>query len=289
MTDLVGPYLQEIGRIPLLTAAEELEVAALVQRWQSWEGGPAMAPTTVQRQGRRAKDRMLKANLRLVVMVSKKYSETAQRLNIDLIDLIQEGTLGLDRAVIKFDPTRGYKFSTYAYWWIRQAVTRSLNATVGGSRMIKLPQHVAGLSYRLERHKAELAAREQPFCLQAFAKEIGSDPTKLQLSLDYITRAHTVSTDSPATEDNDTSLMDALGETSNAVWEGMACERFQELLGMLPAAGRKALDMHYIQGHSAQRVGKEMGVSVKEARALIHESRETMRILLEPICDNFEF
>ena len=288
MTDLVGPYLKEIGRIPLLTAAEELEVAALVQRWQSWEGGPAMAPTTVQRQGRRAKDRMLKANLRLVVMVSKKYSETAQRLNIDLIDLIQEGTLGLDRAVIKFDPTRGYKFSTYAYWWIRQAVTRSLNATVGGNRMIKLPQQLAGLTYKLERYKADLAAREEEFSVEAAAAAMGMAPCKMQKTLELISRSHTVSTDSSSMDDG-SPLIEMVGESSGIVWERLATERLKELLAILPTATREALELHYVQNKSPQGVAKTMGISLKEARRLLWEGKEEMRRLLTPLRDTFDF
>jgi RNA polymerase primary sigma factor len=123
-SDPVSWYLSTIGRIPLLTAAEEIELGNQVQAMMAFteDGSKDFKVedlTTKQRRmlriGRRAKERMMKANLRLVVSVAKKY----QGKGLELLDLIQEGSLGLERAVEKFDPTRGYKFSTYAFWWIR--------------------------------------------------------------------------------------------------------------------------------------------------------------------------
>lgn len=135
--DSIRDYLRAIGRTPLLTASEELELARSVQMML-----PLLAiehPTPEQlaiiKQGKQAKNRMIQANLRLVVTVAKKY----QNRGLDLMDLIQEGTLGLERSVEKFDPTKGYKFSTYSYWWIRQGITRALQID---ARTIRLPVHV---------------------------------------------------------------------------------------------------------------------------------------------------
>ena len=144
-SDPVSWYLATIGRIPLLTPAEEIELGNQVQAMmQLTEDGSKTfddsALTTQQRRliriGRRAKERMMKANLRLVVSVAKKY----QGKGLELLDLIQEGSLGLERAVEKFDPTRGYKFSTYAFWWIRQSMTRAIACQ---SRTIRLPVHLS--------------------------------------------------------------------------------------------------------------------------------------------------
>ena len=144
-SDPVSWYLATIGRIPLLTPAEEIELGNQVQAMMAltedgsreFEDGEL---TTAQRRllriGRRAKERMMKANLRLVVSVAKKY----QGKGLELLDLIQEGSLGLERAVEKFDPTRGYKFSTYAFWWIRQSMTRAIACQ---SRTIRLPVHLS--------------------------------------------------------------------------------------------------------------------------------------------------
>ena len=144
-SDPVSWYLATIGRIPLLTPAEEIELGNQVQSMMALtedgkrtfeEGELDGKQRRMLRIGRRAKERMMKANLRLVVSVAKKY----QGKGLELLDLIQEGSLGLERAVEKFDPTRGYKFSTYAFWWIRQSMTRAIACQ---SRTIRLPVHLS--------------------------------------------------------------------------------------------------------------------------------------------------
>ncbi|WP_320667139.1 RpoD/SigA family RNA polymerase sigma factor [Prochlorococcus sp. MIT 1307] len=144
-SDPISWYLSTIGRIPLLTPAEEIELGNQVQAMMNLTEDCLINNETkeftsrerrVIRIGRRAKERMMKANLRLVVSVAKKY----QGKGLELLDLVQEGSLGLERAVEKFDPTRGYKFSTYAFWWIRQSMTRAIACQ---SRTIRLPVHLS--------------------------------------------------------------------------------------------------------------------------------------------------
>jgi RNA polymerase nonessential primary-like sigma factor len=157
--DMVRTYLHEIGKIPLLTNEEEIIYGKQVQHLmgyintqetlseqfdrlpteQEWAEAVGIEPDALNvalKQGTRAKRKMIEANLRLVVSVAKKY----QKRNLELLDLVQEGTLGLERAVDKFDPTKGFKFSTYAYWWIRQAITRATAAEVAESLEIKTEQ-----------------------------------------------------------------------------------------------------------------------------------------------------
>lgn len=110
----------------------------MVRAWQDWDGGPDQAPAGVRRRGRRARDRMLEVNLRLVVSVTKKYTRAIQRRRLSMLDALQEGTIGLARAAELFEPAKGYKFSTYAYWWIRQALTRWLSS----SDLIRVPVHL---------------------------------------------------------------------------------------------------------------------------------------------------
>ncbi len=166
-TDLVRQYLQEIGRVPMLSDQEEVLLGRQVQRAQAlerqrvdgdWEGwaqrcglDPAELRQALQR-GRRARGRMIQANLRLVVSVAKKY----QRRGIDLLDLVQEGTLGLERAVERFDPARGFRFSTYAYWWIRQGITRAITTQ---GKAIRLPSHINEKLSRIRSAQAELRER----------------------------------------------------------------------------------------------------------------------------------
>jgi len=144
-SDPISWYLSTIGRIPLLTPAEEIELGNQVQAMMILTedcliNNESKEFTSRERRviriGRRAKERMMKANLRLVVSVAKKY----QGKGLELLDLVQEGSLGLERAVEKFDPTRGYKFSTYAFWWIRQSMTRAIACQ---SRTIRLPVHLS--------------------------------------------------------------------------------------------------------------------------------------------------
>ena len=166
--DSVRAYLRDIGRIPLLEHDEEILLGRKVQRLMEIREVETELGTKTQhlvadamklslkelkreiRDGEKAKDKMVTANLRLVVSVAKKYTKR----NMELLDIIQEGTIGLVRGVEKFDPGRGYKFSTYAYWWIRQGITRAIAEK---SRAIRLPIHVTENLNRLKKAQRELS------------------------------------------------------------------------------------------------------------------------------------
>ena len=155
-TDSIGFYLSSIGRVPLLTPAEEIELAHHVQKMKGLLDIPKEKVTPRERHqmrmGKRARDRMMAANLRLVVSVAKKY----QNQGLELLDLVQEGAIGLERAVDKFDPAMGYKFSTYAYWWIRQGMTRAID---NSARTIRLPIHISEKLSKMRRISRELSHR----------------------------------------------------------------------------------------------------------------------------------
>jgi len=142
MSDPVRDYLNSIGRVALLTPTEEIELGHAVKRMMALlaekQSDFTPAEKRIIRHGKRAKERMITANLRLVVMVARKYNHFTGSL--DLLDLIQEGNIGLHRAVELFDPERGYKFSTYSFWWIRQGIVR---ATLNNDRLIRLPAAAA--------------------------------------------------------------------------------------------------------------------------------------------------
>ncbi len=161
----IEAYLKEIGRTPLLDAAQEVKLANQVQ---------AMLPllekedltneeTKTLKQGQRAKQKMAKANLRLVVSIAKKY----QNRGLSFLDLIQEGSFGLIRAIEKFDPTKGYKFSTYAYWWVRQAMTRAI---ANQARTIRLPIHITQ-----DLNKIKKATRQ-------LSQDLGRQPSEQELA-----------------------------------------------------------------------------------------------------------
>ncbi|WP_106403713.1 sigma-70 family RNA polymerase sigma factor [Actinocorallia populi] len=171
--DLVGAYLDRIGRRPLLDAVEEVELAKaieaglyarqLIETGELPEGVTPAELREIAEQGLAAKERFVEANLRLVVSIARKYPTES----LPLIDLIQEGNLGLMRAVEKFDYRRGYKFSTYATWWIRQAIGRGLSHT---ARAIRLPVHVEEELSRLRRAERTLG------------RELGRDPLREELA-----------------------------------------------------------------------------------------------------------
>ena len=150
-SDLIRVYLQEVGRYPLLTANQEVELAQQIQLMLHPPVGASVEELRfIQLQGRRAKDKMVRSNLRLVISVAKKY----QKRDMEFLDLIQEGTIGLIRGVEKFDPARGYKLSTYCYWWIRQAITRAITEK---SRTIRLPIHVSEKLNLFKKTRKELS------------------------------------------------------------------------------------------------------------------------------------
>ena len=157
MTDILGDYLRTISRVPLLTDEEELHLGRLVRTWLD----DTEATVAIQRKGKRALQRFVTANLRLVVSVVTKYRRRVRHLPIEPIDLIQAGNIGLIRAAEKFDPARGYRFSTYAYWWIRQAVSRHIQEH---SSMIRVPYPLANLAMKvdvlMQKNRRQISAKE---------------------------------------------------------------------------------------------------------------------------------
>ena len=195
-TDLFALYLQDIARYRLLRRDEEIELAQQVKRWmdlleqrQYLQEELARVPTTeewadrvqlqpaelsrLERLGQKAKERLLKANLRLVVSVAKKY----RNRGIEFLDLIQEGTLGLHRGIEKFDPTKGYRFSTYAYWWIRQGMTRALD---NYGRTIRLPTHVQTKLNKLKQAQRQIYQQGRTPTLAELAAAMELSPQEVR-------------------------------------------------------------------------------------------------------------
>ena len=250
--DPVRLYLREIGRVALLTAADEVRYAKLI------EAGDASA-----------KDALTEANLRLVVSIAKKYLGRG----MSLLDLIQEGNLGLIRAVEKFDHRRGFKFSTYATWWIRQAVTRAL---ADQSRTIRIPVHMVEqinkllrVSRRLDQELGRDASDDE------VADELGLTPDRVR-ELRRVAR-EAVSLDTPVGEDGDTSLGDLVedGEAVapvDAAEESVMREQLDAVLDTLTPRERRVLQLRFglADGHerTLEEVGRRFGVTRERVRQI---------------------
>ena len=273
-TDAVGFYLSSIGRIPLLTAAEEIELAHHVQAMKELRDVPEKELTPRQRHkvrmGKRARDRMMAANLRLVVSVAKKY----QNQGLELLDLVQEGAIGLERAVDKFDPAMGYKFSTYAYWWIRQGMTRAID---NSARTIRLPIHISEKLSKMRRISRELSHRfgRQPNRLE-LANAMGIEPRELE---DLISQsAPCASLDAHARGEEDRSTLGELIPDPNGSepMEGMDRSIQKEHLGgwlsQLNEREQKILRLRFgLDGEeplTLAEIGRQINVSRERVRQL---------------------
>ena len=298
--DLVRSYLRDIGRVPLLSHEQEITLGRQVQDLMVLENLEAelesdlgekpdinffadkarISPIQLKKKlksGRRAKERMVAANLRLVVSVAKKYTKR----NMELLDLIQEGTIGLVRGVEKFDPTRGYKFSTYAYWWIRQGITRAIAEK---SRSIRLPIHITELLNKLKKGQRELS------------QELSRTPTLKELSeyvelpesdvKDLMSRAgQPVSLETKIGDGEDTILLDLLSNEIDMPSEQIESDcmkgDLETLLEQLPELQNRVLRMRYgMDGDdpmSLTGIGRVLGISRDRVRNLERDGLRGLR------------
>jgi RNA polymerase sigma factor (sigma-70 family) len=177
-------YLAEIGRYPLLTGEQEIQLSRQVRRMielQAMQGERTKAELREIKRGQRARDTIMNCNLRLVVHIAKRYATRLKCNGLEMMDIIQEGAIGLHRAAELFDGSKGYKFSTYAYWWIRQAITRAIDTK---ERIIRVPQHLLDKIYRATKLQREyLQEHGRPISMVALAEEMEMTVDELQMIL----------------------------------------------------------------------------------------------------------
>ena len=253
--DSVRLYLREIGKIPLLNAEEELELAQKVVSGD-----------------KRAKDKMAEANMRLVVSIAKRYSGRG----LDFLDLIQEGNTGLLRAVEKFDPDKGFKFSTYATWWIRQAITRAI---ADQARTIRIPVHMVETINKLLRTQRRMTQElnREP-TIEELAKELEMEPDKVEyvikIKQDITSLDAGVGRDG---EDEDSVLGDFIEDEDGRTPEESAAdqllkEQVQSILSTLSEREQKIVKMRFGlengKSHTLEEVGQEFAVTRERIRQI---------------------
>jgi len=298
--DSVGLYLDEIARTPLLDAATEVELSKTIEaglfaeqllaegRVGRRKGGAPKSATRdelewLAEQGREAQERFLTANLRLVVSIARKYG----RSQMPLLDLVQEGNTGLIRAVEKFDYAKGFKFSTYATWWVRQAITRGIAQQ---ARVVRLPVHVVeelnqiGSARRtLERQLGRDAEPEE------IAAELGMDLDRV-LDLLRWGRDH-VSLDTPVDEDGDTSLGDLVAKETtpgpdSTVLSLESRERLESLIGLLDERSADVVRSRYglLDGRQQKLadIAARHGISAERIRQIEREAIARLREIADP-------
>jgi RNA polymerase sigma factor (sigma-70 family) len=288
--DLVRVYLNEIGKVALLTAADEVDLAKrieaglyaghLISSSNNFSATRKRELRSIVIDGERAKDHLLRANLRLVVSLAKRYTGHG----MPFLDLIQEGNLGLIRAVEKFDYAKGFKFSTYATWWIRQAISRAM---ADQSRTIRLPVHLVeqvNKLQRIRREKNQELGRDANHAELAHELDITEERVRelLDLSRDLVSLDQTVGAD------DDASLGDFIAdERANAgeaaVEDGLMRTQLYDVLGTLEAREAAVVRMRYGLDGGQPKTLDEIGRSFKLSRERIRQiERETMAKLRHP-------
>ena len=295
--DSVRAYLRDIGRIPLLEHDEEILLGRKVQRMMEIKACEELLDDPSQddlarslditskqlrrelRDGEKAKDKMVTANLRLVVSVAKKYTKR----NMELLDIIQEGTIGLVRGVEKFDPGRGYKFSTYAYWWIRQGITRAIAEK---SRAIRLPIHVTENLNKLKKAQRELSQinGEMPNVFQ-LSDYLGLTVDEIK---DLMCKARQpTSLEIKIGENRDTALIDLLEDETQLpdklLEQAFVKEDIRELIADLPEMQAAVISMRYgigdemLEPMSMTAIGQILNMSRDRVRTLEHKALKALR------------
>ncbi len=293
-SDPVRMYLKEIGRVPLLTSAEEVELATRIDAGaaasvvvaealadETWRELPLAEQRRLRRivaDGSRARSELTSANLRLVVSIAKRYVGRS----VPMLDLIQEGNLGLMRAVEKFDHSKGFKFSTYATWWIRQAITRAI---ADQSRTIRVPVHmVESINKVVRQQRSMLQKLEREPTMAELAEAVDLPEAKVAEILRFA-QQDPLSLDSPIGEEDDTSMADFIPDGAAAPLDitarKMLAETVNEVLSDLSPREAEVVRLRFglVDGRprTLEEVGKEFGVTRERIRQIESKTLAKLR------------
>lgn len=285
--DTIGLYLKEVSRVPLLTAEEEVELAQRIERGRMAREELARGNVNARRRhelrrliedGWAAREHLITANSRLVISVAKKYMGRG----VPFLDLIQEGNIGLIRATKKFDYRRGHKFSTYATWWIRQAVTRAI---ADQGRTIRVPVHMGDQINKLLRVQHQLTQRlgREP-SVEELAEALDVPPKKVENMIQVARRP--LSLETPTDDEEDSVLGDFIEDDEAPPPDEMATynllrEHLEEVLNTLPPREVRILQLRYGlldgQAYTLEEVGRKMGVTRERVRQIEAQALSRLR------------
>jgi RNA polymerase primary sigma factor len=286
--DSIQYYLQEIGRVPLLTAAEEIELAERMARGEAAEARLEADENLMPQlrdalhedaaRGKAARRHLIQANLRLVVSIAKKYIGRG----LSFLDLIQEGNIGLMRAVEKFDPGKGNRFSTYATWWVRQAITRAIAEQ---SRTIRLPVHLSDAITQVKRVSERLSqALERQPTVEEVAEALGQPADRIAHVLEAARQPLSLAT--PVGEEREQTLGDFIEDNMQGAPVEVAAQHLMRTdlevaLAQLNERERRILTLRYGikdgRHRTLEEVGKEMGMTRERARQIEAEALRRLR------------
>ncbi len=287
--DTIGLYLKEVSRIPLLTAEEEVELAQRIERGRLAREELAKGNVSPKRRaelrkliedGWAAREHLITANSRLVISVAKKYMGRG----VPFLDLIQEGNIGLIRATKKFDYRRGHKFSTYATWWIRQAVTRAI---ADQGRTIRVPVHMGDQINKLLRVQHQLTQKlgREP-SIEELAEALGVPPRKVENMIQVARRP--LSLETPTDDEEDSVLGDFIEDEEapppdETATYNLLREQLNEILSTLPPREVRILQLRYGlldgQPYTLEEVGRKMGVTRERVRQIEAQALSRLRQL----------
>jgi RNA polymerase sigma factor (sigma-70 family) len=282
--DAFKTYLNAIGNYPLLTPDQEIELSRQIHRMLELKELDRELTTQEKRQikvGERAKEKLIKSNLKLVVHISKRYFRRLVSNNMELIDLVQEGNIGLDRAAEKFDGTRGYKFSTYAYWWIRQAITRAIDTS---ERVVRIPANSLEKLFRVFKFQHDHYIKNHRYpTLSEMAAHVEMKEDDLMMLLERSTPHKSL--DMLATEDGH-KLLDLMADQSYLDDDHTPSEvkerhdTLHDALGALSDQQRTIIEMYYGLKDDKEHSLKEIGDMLKMSRECVRKHRDRAQRIL---------